>query len=158
MDSAEWDMNYCQKRICLLLPFRIEFFNPGTLPDGVSLQEILTGKCASNPRNKQIASIFKEAGLIEKYGSGIKRIRQAMLSAGAREPVFEIIGNFFKVTLFPITGGVNGGVNLVYDYIKENPGKKTNEIRDALNIPQRTLERLLKRLRDENKIEFRGEQ
>jgi len=29
-------------------------------------------------------------------------------------------------------------------------------LREALNIPQRTLERLLKQLRDENKIEFRG--
>jgi ATP-dependent DNA helicase RecG len=71
------------------------------------MQDILSGKMASNPRNKQIASIFKEAGIIEKYGSGIKRVRQSMAEAGALTPVFEIIAQNFKVTLFP-GGGVSG--------------------------------------------------
>ncbi|NCC70763.1 AAA family ATPase, partial [bacterium] len=38
---------------------RIEFFNPGSLSEGVKLEDILSGKTASNPRNKQIASVFK---------------------------------------------------------------------------------------------------
>lgn len=46
---------------------RIEFFNPGGLPHGICIQDILSGKIASNPRNKQIASIFKEAGIIGVY-------------------------------------------------------------------------------------------
>ncbi|MCD6533657.1 MAG: AAA family ATPase, partial [Deltaproteobacteria bacterium] len=74
---------------------------------------MLSGNSPSIPRNKQIASIFKEAGVIEKYGSGIKRVRQTMKEAKAAAPQFEIIANFFKVTLFPsgVNGGVNGGVN-----------------------------------------------
>jgi len=62
---------------------RMEFFNPGPLPKGMKMQDILSGRMASNPRNKQIASIFKEAGIIEKYGSG---------DAGSPAPVFEING------------------------------------------------------------------
>ena len=92
--------------------------------------------------------------------SGIKRVRQTMLSAGAGEPLFEIVGNFFKVTLFPIdvgvSGGVSGGVNALLGFIKGNPGKKTAEIKKALNLSQRTLERQLKQLKYEGKIEFRG--
>jgi hypothetical protein len=76
---------------------RIECFNPGPLPKGVKMQDILSGTIASNPRNKQIASIFKEAGMIEKYGSGIIRVMQSMADAGAPAPVFEIIANNFKV-------------------------------------------------------------
>jgi len=34
-----------------------------------------------------------------------------MQTAGAIEPLFEIIGNFFKVTLFPTNGGVSEGVS-----------------------------------------------
>ena len=34
---------------------RMEFFNPGPLPKGMKMQDILSGKMASNPRNKQIA-------------------------------------------------------------------------------------------------------
>ena len=147
---------------------RIEFFNPGTLPADLSLEDILSGQCTSRPRNKQIASIFKEAGIIEKYGSGIKRVRKILQAVGAEEPLFELIGNFFKVTLFPInggedvpvnggvSGGVSGGVPAVLDYLVENPGAKTQEMAKALDIPQRTLERWLKQLKEEGKIEFRG--
>lgn len=131
---------------------RIEYFNPGTLSEGVSLEEILSGKSASNPRNKQIASIFKEAGIIEKYGSGIKRVKQAMLAAGAKEPIFELVGNFFKVTLYPI----NGGVKAVLAYLKQQPGAKTKDLATALGIAERTLQRLLKTLKYEQKVVFQG--
>ncbi len=63
---------------------RMEFYNPGSLPEGIVLEEILSGKNASILRNKQIASIFKEAGIIEKYGSGIKGVRQNMQEGRAK--------------------------------------------------------------------------
>jgi len=135
---------------------KIEFFNPGPLPEGLRMKDILSGRIASNPRNKQIASIFKEAGIIEKYGSGIKRVMQSMADAGSPEPVFEIIADHFKVTLFPINKSPSGGVSDLLDFIKVNPGKKSKEIKTALNLPQRTLERWLKELRDQNKIKFQG--
>ena len=75
-----------------------------------------------------------------------------MKPARAREPVFEVIGNLFKVTLFP----VNGGVNDLLEYIRSNPGKKTADLKTVFNLPQRTLERWLKQLKGESKIEFRG--
>ena len=77
-----------------------------------------------------------------------------MKEVKAAAPQFEIVGNFFKVTLFP--SGVNGGVNVLLTHIQTNPGQKTDEIKQALQIPQRTLERYLKKLRDANRIEFRG--
>ena len=135
---------------------KIEFFNPGSLPAGVEIQDILSGRMASNPRNKQIASIFKEAGIIEKYGSGIKRVRQAMKDAGSPNPLFETIADNFKVTLFPVGEIKNGGVNKLLDFIKANPGIKTKEIKTALDLPQRTVERLLKQLRDNMEIKFQG--
>ncbi|MDY6823463.1 MAG: ATP-binding protein [Thermodesulfobacteriota bacterium] len=45
---------------------RIKFIKPGALPQGISINDTLSGSSASIPRNKQIASIFKEAGFIEK--------------------------------------------------------------------------------------------
>jgi len=89
---------------------RIEFFNPGALLPGITVETILSGKNPSAPRNKQIASIFKEAGMIEKYGSGIRRVRQYMREARAKEPVFESEAGLFKVTLFPMET-LNEGVS-----------------------------------------------
>jgi len=83
-----------------------------------------------------------------------------MADAGSPAPVFEIIADNFKVTLFPMGetsgGGVSGGVNNLLDFIKANPGKKSREIKAALNLPQRTLERWLKELREQKKIKFQG--
>ncbi len=55
----------------------------------------------------------------------------------------------------PPRGGVNGGVNLL-EYINRNPGKRVVSMIDVLNIPKRTIERQLKKLKEEDKIEFRG--
>ena len=61
-----------------------------------------------------------------------------------------------------LPGGVNGGVNdgvtpeEVSEFIRRNPGLRANAIAAALAIPARSLERHLKRLREENVIEFRG--
>ncbi|MBW1812520.1 MAG: hypothetical protein JRJ39_02265 [Deltaproteobacteria bacterium] len=83
-----------------------------------------------------------------------------MTSAGAPEPEFEAIADSFKVTLFSIVesdpGGVNGGVNELLAFIENNPGKNTKQIQEQLRIPKRTLERRLRKLRDQKKNEFRG--
>ena len=55
-----------------------------------------------------------------------------------------------------IGGEVNGGADEVLNYIRMNPGVKTREIAAAHDIPQRTLERWVKRLKDEKKVSFKG--
>ncbi|MBC7196924.1 MAG: winged helix-turn-helix transcriptional regulator [Deferribacterales bacterium] len=79
---------------------KIEFTNPGGLPEGLTVESLKEGNFVSTPRNKLIAAIFKEAGLIEKYGSGIKRVIEAFKKSSMPEPIFESTDNFFKVTIF----------------------------------------------------------
>ena len=126
----------------------------------MNLPGILSGRSASNPRNKQIAAIFKEAGAIEKYGSGIKRVRQTMLAAGAKEPLFGLGGNFFRVTLFPVSGGVTEGVTEGVESllvaIGDNPGQRAPFYGSKLNTSVKNIERWLKQLKDQGRIEFRG--
>ncbi len=93
---------------------RIEFFNPGKLPEGMDVEILLSGDYVSNIRNKKIAEIFKEANMIEKYGSGIRRILEGFKAHGLPEPVFEEVGNGFRVTIYknespdiPSTGSKN---------------------------------------------------
>jgi ATP-dependent DNA helicase RecG len=42
------------------------------------------------------------------------------------------------------------------DYIRNTPGKSVAEITAALNIPQRTVERWLKKLKEQGEIIFSG--
>jgi ATP-dependent DNA helicase RecG len=59
-----------------------------------------------------------------------------------------------------ISGGVNGGITdgigrLAY-YIRNIPGRNVTEITAALDIPQRTVERWIKKLREQGEIVFSG--
>lgn len=77
---------------------RIEVENPGLLPFGLTVEDILMG--VSKLRNRVIGRVFKELGLIEQGGSGIGRMRSACREVGLPEPRFEEIGRHFRVTLF----------------------------------------------------------
>ena len=55
-----------------------------------------------------------------------------------------------------VSGVVNGGVMAVSAYVEANPGCRANEIADALNMPLRTVQRHLGRLKGEGRIEFIG--
>ena len=81
----------------------IEFFNPGNLPDGLTVEQLIRGDYSPSIRNKQIATVFKEAGIIEKYGSGIKRVLEAFSEYDLPQPIFKEIQNGFKVTIFKTT-------------------------------------------------------
>ena len=82
---------------------RIEFFNPGKLYGGITIQDLLSGNYTSQCRNKLIANACKEAGLIERYGSGIQRILNICKNYGVVPPVFEEIFNDASVKVSHLT-------------------------------------------------------
>ncbi len=79
---------------------RIEFFNPGKLCADLTIEKLLSGNYSSRTRNRLIAKIFKEVGIIERYGSGIARIKKECQHHAIKEPVFEEFQHGFRVTLF----------------------------------------------------------
>ena len=78
----------------------ISFYNPGTLMFPLTIEDLLSNQYVSKPRNRQIASIIKDMGWIEKYGTGIRRIRKMFQEYGSKEPDFEIISGCFAVIAF----------------------------------------------------------
>jgi ATP-dependent DNA helicase RecG len=79
---------------------KIEFYNPGKLPEDITIENLLSGNYKSNPRNKLLADFCKDMRLIEKYGSGIGRIRNYFREDGLPEPELENISDGFQVTVF----------------------------------------------------------
>ena len=68
----------------------------------------------SKIRNKGIANIFSQMGLVEAWGSGIKRILNAAEEYGLPKPRFQEFDNMFRVELFrvnPITDQANQATN-----------------------------------------------
>ncbi len=72
---------------------RIEIRNPGSIPEGVDLNNPI-----HLPRNPLLASYMYDLGYIEKYGSGIKMIREECEKHGMVKVVFEKRPYFTKVT------------------------------------------------------------
>jgi len=101
-----------------------------------------------------IARAFKETGIIERYGSGIARIKNECREDGVIEPIFEEFVHGFRVILFKEK--VNEGIKRLFNYIKKNPNRRISQISKDLEIPSKTLERWVKQLREENRIEYKG--
>ena len=77
---------------------RLEVTSPGGLYNGLTYEEVMNGH--SKIRNKGIANIFSQMGLVEAWGSGIKRIFNAAEEYGLLKPIFQEFDNMFRVELF----------------------------------------------------------
>ncbi len=138
---------------------KIEFFNPGKLYGNLSVEELLSGDYSSQTRNRAVARAFKEAGIIERYGSGIARIQAECKKHSNVEVKFEEFQHGFRTILTKKqkkNEGVNEGVKSLYLLIKNNPYKKTPFFAKELETSVKNIERWIKLLKDEQKIEFKG--
>ena len=76
---------------------RIEVNSPGGLPAGVTLANIERKHVLRNPI---IANYLYDVFYIEKWGTGIARMRRAMREHGLAEPRLEDLNDFFAVTFY----------------------------------------------------------
>lgn len=76
---------------------RIEISNPGGLPKGLSKEELGTRSVRRNPL---IADLLHRIALIEKAGTGIRRMREDARKHKCPEPKFTVNG-FFTATFWP---------------------------------------------------------
>ena len=68
---------------------RLRIFNPGSLPEGWTLEKLL-GPHPSQPYNPDIANAFFWACEIETWGRGIDRVLRACKRAGTPEPEIQL--------------------------------------------------------------------
>jgi ATP-dependent DNA helicase RecG len=79
---------------------RVEISNPGGLVNSISRNEFGTRSFSRNPL---VFGLFERTDLVEKVGSGINRMRDAMLEANLPEPEFKIEGMFTVIFNRPMT-------------------------------------------------------
>lgn len=95
-----------------MFPDRIEVTSPGGLPKGISNEEYLMGGI-SIPRNYIIGNVFLRLKMIERFGTGIRRIKD-LYSHNSIKPQFIVSDNMIKVIL-PV---LSSEVDLPEDYNK----------------------------------------
>lgn len=75
----------------------LRVINPGGLLPGFRVEDL--GRFSA-PRNPLIADLFHRMGYVERVGTGVRRIRDAVAEAGLEAPEFE--SHFFFVIRFPL--------------------------------------------------------
>ena len=140
---------------------RIEITSTGGLSIIKNIDDFFSGY--SNPTSRELMRIYKDLELVEHLGSGLNRILEAY-----DKDSFVIKQNYMKNIFYKnetpldgvVSGGVNGvvsgGVRELLEFIQTNPGLRANELSEHIDTPLRTVQRWLKQLKDENKIEFQG--
>ncbi|HJH27382.1 MAG TPA: hypothetical protein C5S37_11630 [Methanophagales archaeon] len=142
---------------------RMEFWNPGRLPEGWTV-ETLRQVHESIPRNPAIAKQFFWVKYIEEVGTGTNKIIEWCIDWGLPEPEFEFTGTSLVVTLWKSkldeeyldTLGLNERQRKAIDYMKKHKKITSKEYAELFSITDRTARNDLKSLLDKKILIQRG--
>lgn len=93
--------DYAQRGAPMRVAFfddRIDIESPGYLLPGMTVQDMKSG--TSRIRNPVITRVFRELGLIEQWGSGVKRIFAEAAALGLPEPQLEEIATGVRLRVW----------------------------------------------------------
>ena len=76
---------------------RIQVDSPGLLLPGMTID---TMRRVSRLRNPALARVFREAGIMEQWGTGVQRVFEQVAEAGLPEPLIEEIQDRVRVTIY----------------------------------------------------------
>jgi ATP-dependent DNA helicase RecG len=137
---------------------RVEIFSPGSFPGPINVNQLETG--VTYIRNHTICKLFREAGYIEKLGSGFLSLFKSYRDYQLAEPQV-IEGNHFIKCILPRSPRAD-------DHDPEDPKKlliklfasnnqiSASEIANELTISRQTAARWLSTLVKEKKIKVIG--
>ena len=150
---------------------RIEISNPGGLYGQATPENF---PYVNDYRNPLLAEAMKIMGYVNKFNRGIAKVKNELERNGNPVPVFDYNKlTEFRVTLRPASGEITGKITTsngeikqeigeitgeikILDAIEKNPGIKRDRLRAITGISLRTIDRIVKRLTNDEKIEYRG--
>lgn len=151
-----WDIN-SHIRVSMF-DDRIEIVSVGGLPNAVTVESYLSGDL-SVLRNPILANVFHRLNLIEKFGTGIRRIKEAYTDSQTK-PSFEVTENIIKVTLPLLSEKMDLTQDelAVYSVLSKNINKPISEIMSSPGIEfgKSKVTEILKRLANKKFVDIEG--
>lgn len=144
---------------------RLEIVSPGGMFDGKLIQNLNIDDVPSIRRNPMICDMFSRLRLMERRGSGLRKIIDQYPKDAA--PIFRSTEQSFIVTLknlnygkasmpSSIDHGIDHNVDKILSVISIDPKATQKQISDTLGMSVRTVSRELKRLQEEGTIKRVG--
>ncbi|MFO0399618.1 MAG: ATP-binding protein [Sphingobacteriia bacterium] len=142
---------------------RLSIWNEGTLPMGLSLDD-LRKEHTSHPRNPIIADACFKAGYIDSWGRGTLKIIEACKAAGLPEPEIRAEQGGMRITLHHTLPGLGDGLGdrlgdsqaQILQLIQQNPAISIPEMAQHIGISTTAIEKNLKTLKDQKRIQRTG--
>lgn len=146
--------DYYDKGACITIELfsnRVEISNPGGLTSAIKPDEFGT---KSHSRNPLIFGLFERVDMVEKIGSGISRIKDAMKDAELPKPEFKTEGIFTVVFNRIAEESVGEEVtkntrDKIFELIKENPSITTKKIANSVGITTKGVEYQLAKMQED---------
>jgi predicted HTH transcriptional regulator len=110
---------------------RIEVTSPGGLLPGLNIKKL---EGSHETRNKKICEIFHETKDMERFGTGIGKMKNYMKSHGLKSPEFSEPGDFFRVTFY-------GPGDKILDLVSSIPEERQTDLK-KLGLNERQIEAL----------------
>lgn len=156
---------------------RLEIYSPGGMFDGTFIQEQNPYQISSKRRNPIIADIFSRINLMERRGSGLKKILDSYQTqekySKELKPEFRSTQSSFFIILKNLNYNSSDKVaissdkvaisvdknqeQIVLDFAKENKLFKTKDIEILLSVKSARARRILAKMVENNLLESIGE-
>lgn len=122
---------------------RLEISSNGGLPERFTKEDFLGGFSA--PKNKELMRVFKDVGLVEQLGTGIRRILKTYTP-----DIYEFYPNFIRVTFkfkdriqnvnpFSTSSVINTIQKNIIEVVTKEPRTTQEAIASKLNVSKRTI-------------------
>ncbi len=151
-----WDIN-SHIRVSMF-DDRLEIVSVGGLPNSVTVDSYLSGDL-SVLRNPILANVFHRLNLIEKFGTGIRRIKEAYTDSQTK-PSFEVTESIIKITLPLLSEKMDLTQDelAVYSVLSKNINKPISEIMSSPGIEfgKSKVTEILKRLANKKFVDIEG--
>lgn len=166
------DYSIGSSAIISLYDDRLELVSVGGLMTGITQDDIMMG--ISVCRNPKLAGVFYRLQLIEAYGTGLPKIRNAYQGTG-RSPQFLISSHVFKVILpninYPgddltwqpvkdersISNVLPSGENRILEALNTKEFITRREVEELLGLGQTAAGRIIKKLVEEGDLHREGQ-
>ncbi len=168
--NAVMHRNYMEKACVQVCIFddRVEITSPGLLYNGLDLKMIMEGN--SRIRNTGIAEVFSRMHIVEAWGASIQRMIEGCRAHQIAPPVFEEVGNSFRVIFIrQLHDQINVPKEVRKDtpaqserkakiiaMLKQQPKLKMWQIADLLRCSYKTAYRCLQEMIAEGTIKHTG--
>ena len=144
-----------------ILQDRVEIINPGGLVGGMSMEKLGT---VSLPRNPLLFGMMHRMGLVEKIGSGLKRISDMCREREMPGPEIEADSEWFRIVFSRKMDGSEKGsekssekssentVTQILAKLSKTPGMTISELASELNLSTRAIEKQIAGLKKSGRL------